>query len=382
MSNELNARNLLTISPEASAEPQAHRYAGLFPMIEPKEFEELKADIKQHGLLQPIYLYENQILDGRNRHKACIELGITPRFEEYKGNAPLDFVISLNLKRRHLTSAQMGCVAVDALPLFREEAKKRQQAAGGAVPQKIGEAPHEGEATQKAAKTFNTNRTYINTLANLKETKPDVFTEVKNGIKTMADVHSLEWAEKKAAQLEKIKTLEPPKGKYNLIVCDPPWDTLGNYDPIGFHGGATYPTMTIDQIKKIPIAELSDENTILWLWVIDSALEFSFDIIKTWGFERKATLVWHKTGPIGLGNWLRVQHEYCFLCVKGKPVFHGENFKSVLEAPRRSHSEKPDEFYQLIVEASPYPAKLDYFARKKREGWEAYGDEIAGGQIA
>ncbi len=90
---------------------QNHRYADLFPMISGGEFEEFKNDISANGLREPIWLYEGQILDGRNRYKACIESGVEPRFNEYSGNDPVSFVISLNLQRRHLDDSQRGIVA-------------------------------------------------------------------------------------------------------------------------------------------------------------------------------------------------------------------------------------------------------------------------------
>ena len=90
---------------------EAHKYANIFPMIEGDAFEELKKDILANGLMQTIVTYEGQILDGRNRYKACNELGIKPSIEEYKGSDPLQYVISLNLKRRHLNESQRGVVA-------------------------------------------------------------------------------------------------------------------------------------------------------------------------------------------------------------------------------------------------------------------------------
>ena len=176
---------------------------------------------------------------------------------------------------------------------------------------------------------------------------------------------------KKTKQLEKIKHLTPPTGKYNLIVIDPPWP--GPYEPDGLRGAGDYPTMTLEQITNMKIP--ADKDCILWLWGIDIHLKKTLEIIEQWGFTRKSTLIWNKQ-KIGLGHWLRNQHEYCFLATKGKPIFHGENIPSVLNTPRLKHSEKPKEFYELAEKASPYQKKLDYFARQKRKGWDTYGDEI------
>jgi hypothetical protein len=88
-----------------------HPLAGLFPLIEGPEFDKLTDDIRDHGLREPITLFGGEILDGRNRHRACLAAGIEPRFEEYTGDDPLGFVISRNLRRRHLDENQRAMVA-------------------------------------------------------------------------------------------------------------------------------------------------------------------------------------------------------------------------------------------------------------------------------
>lgn len=88
-----------------------HEYADLFPWIEGPAFEELKADIAKNGVIEPIVFLDGAILDGRNRYMAARALGIEYPRIEYSGNDPLGFVISHNLKRRHLTESQRAMVA-------------------------------------------------------------------------------------------------------------------------------------------------------------------------------------------------------------------------------------------------------------------------------
>lgn len=90
---------------------EAHPAANIFPMMDEPDFQELVEDIKQQGLVESIVLYEDKILDGRNRHKACKLAGVTPKFTHYHGNDPTGFAISLNLKRRHLTEGQRASIA-------------------------------------------------------------------------------------------------------------------------------------------------------------------------------------------------------------------------------------------------------------------------------
>jgi len=87
--------------------------------MEEADYRELVADIRAHGLIEPIWLYEGQIVDGRHRYRACLDAGVEPRFRTWDGPGTLvDFVLSLNVERRHLTPAQRAAIAVEVLPLY------------------------------------------------------------------------------------------------------------------------------------------------------------------------------------------------------------------------------------------------------------------------
>ena len=110
---------------------QPHEYANIFPMMHGDDYERLKSDIAENGLQEPIWLYQEKILDGRNRYKACIEAGVKPEFRHYVGSEPLKFVLSLNLARRHLDTVDV-CKVVDSVAdIFERQAKERQIEAGG-----------------------------------------------------------------------------------------------------------------------------------------------------------------------------------------------------------------------------------------------------------
>lgn len=87
--------------------------ANIFPLMQPAEFADLVKDIKENGLIEPIWTFEGKIIDGRNRYNACKELGKTPLFRVYDGEESnlVPFVVSLNLKRRHLNESQRAVVA-------------------------------------------------------------------------------------------------------------------------------------------------------------------------------------------------------------------------------------------------------------------------------
>jgi len=140
-----------------------HPAADLFPMVDAAEFAELCADIKERGLHQPITVYKDgTLLDGRNRLLACYETHQEVVLDRYEGTDPVQFSLSANLHRRHLSPGQKAMVACKLEELFAAEAKKRQREAGeqfgnGAklvanLPQAT-EPPSEIPATQPAAKS-------------------------------------------------------------------------------------------------------------------------------------------------------------------------------------------------------------------------------------
>ena len=126
-----------------------HRFANKFPLLQGDEFKEFVADIKEHGLRDPITLYQNQILEGRNRYRACLRTKIEPRFEPFEGDdaAALAFVISKNIHRRHLKAKEKR-EAIAAL-LKADPSKSDRQIAGmiKASPTVVGKVRAEKEAT-------------------------------------------------------------------------------------------------------------------------------------------------------------------------------------------------------------------------------------------
>lgn len=175
-------------------ELEAHEISNIFPLIKGEAFNELVADIRKNGLIKPIITYQGKILDGRNRYNACIEANIKPHTVNYQGNDPINYVISLNVHRRHLASDQRAAAAIEAEYIadrFRLEAKQRQVQSGGdkvsqeykAVVQKIEQPvkPNDNKVNQKLAETFGTNRQYIADIRKVKETQPDTFEAIKQG---------------------------------------------------------------------------------------------------------------------------------------------------------------------------------------------------------
>ncbi len=163
--------------------------------------------------------------------------------------------------------------------------------------------------------------------------------------------------------------IEPPFGVYDVIVIDPPWPYGTEYNAQGRRAASPYPEMSLEELNKLELP--AAENCILFLWTTHKFMRYSFDLIDTWGFREVAIITWVKD-RIGLGEWLRSKSEFCIMCVKGKPIVNLTNQTTVINAPLREHSRKPDEFYKMVDELC-IGRKLDYFSREKRKGWDVFG---------
>ena len=174
--------------------------------------------------------------------------------------------------------------------------------------------------------------------------------------------------------------------KYQIIYADPPWkyNSRANHKT-RFRGGAEghYNLMTMEEIKKLPINYLADDNCALFLWVTFPYLEEQIKLFKHWGFEYKTLgFSWLKQNPknkklfFGVGYYAKSNYEVCLMGIKGimKPV--SNKVSSAILSPRREHSRKPDEVRDRIVELFGDLPRIELFARNKVEGWDSWGDEI------
>lgn len=167
---------------------QHHPSASLFPMLDDKSLQDLAEDIHKNGLLEPIVVHEGMILDGRNRFVACELAGVPPAFTEWNnGVSPTVYVLSKNLHRRHLTTSQRAAIAVEVLPLLKEEAHRRQLVGKkpGLPLNSEGGTPHVGEARQIAARELRVGHATVWEAEQVKEKDPAMFEKVRRGEATV-----------------------------------------------------------------------------------------------------------------------------------------------------------------------------------------------------
>lgn len=171
---------------------EAHPAAAMFPMMPADELQALSADIGAHGLVEPVVLFEGKILDGRNRVKACELAGVrvdTVAWVPQDDRTPVEFVISSNLYRRHLSTSQRAIIAAtDVLPKLEAEAKAKQgQRTDLNIGQKVDQSSREPRASEQAAELLGTNRQYVSDAKKIADIAPDLVDEIKSGELTIRD---------------------------------------------------------------------------------------------------------------------------------------------------------------------------------------------------
>lgn len=180
-----------------------------------------------------------------------------------------------------------------------------------------------------------------------------------------------------AADAINAEPLPMPTGPFRVIVADPPWNYEKRTGDLTHRSDLPYPSMSIEEICALPVADFAHDDCILWLWTTNAHMRESYAVLDAWGFQSKTILTWVKD-RIGTGDWLRGQTEHCHLAVRGKPTILTTGQSTVINGPLQAHSQKPDSFYSLVESVCP-GSKLEMFCRSPREGWAVWGNESEGG---
>lgn len=397
-----------------------HPLANLFPLIMGTEFDELVADVKSNGLREKIMLHEGQILDGRNRYRACIAAEIDAEFEMFSGADPVSYVISKNVHRRHLTPSQRGMAAADLCNLLPGRPKESDK----------NTTSQEGVSTFDAAQRMGTSRATVERAREIsRKGTPELVNAVRSGKVDVATAQKAARlapekqakvvAEAEAGHANVVRNVvkqgtrevreadlgkkqaELPDKKFGIILADPEWEFVVFSKTTGLDRSADnhYPTSSEEQIAARDVQKIAAQDCLLALWVTDLAR--GVRVMQSWGFEYKSYFVWVKdivevsreggkrtlqeVGPAGTGYWNRDRDELLLIGTRGKipaPAM-GTQGESVIFAARPKatgtergrHSAKPPQIHEWIEKHYPTLPKIELNARLRRPGWEAWGNE-------
>jgi len=381
---------------------QTYRQYQLLPDLTEDEYEALKADIAARGVMVPVeYDEAGNILDGHHRVRACAELGLGswPRIVRVgmTEQEKMAHVLALNLDRRHLSRKQrqelvaklrnqnwsmpriadrlkvgLGTVArdLDATPFPNGKPETVTGADGKQYP--ATQAPREPQPVG----LFNPTDKDIERAQAWRE-----LTESASPVPSVLDAADLrkryrKEAEAKAKAAAQAAPLSLPEGKYRALVIDPPWDVhkiLRDERPN--QDALDYPTMTDDEIAALPVWELADdEGCHVYLWTTHSKLPAALAILEDWGARYQCMMTWVKNVGFTPFSWMYSTEHVLFGRIGSLPLLRN-GLRLDFSAPVTKHSEKPDVFYERVLEASPGP-RLEMFARRTRAEFTVWGNEV------
>jgi ParB-like chromosome segregation protein Spo0J len=280
---------------------KTHPYAEIFPFASEVDFNTLASDIRLNGLLEPIVLLDDAILDGRNRYRACNNTGTEPRFVQYEGNDPLSFVISKNLARRHLDGSQLAMVGGRLANISHGENQHTLGAANLPVlsqPDAAKIVNVSERSVRSARKVLNCGDTNlsaavdrgaiaVSVAAKIAEIEdPETRKEIINDARP-------DQAVKKATRKKKEKDLSQkqaalPTKQYGVIYADPEWK-FETFSENGVDRSAEnhYPTSATDSIAARKGPDIAAKDSVLFLWATVPMIRDALKVMKAWGFDQR-----------------------------------------------------------------------------------------------
>lgn len=382
---------------------KVHPAADALPMIEGAEFDALVEDMRVNGQRTKIVVDHaaEWLVDGRNRRRAGEILGITLQYERLpEGTDIAAYVISTNLKRRHLTESQRAMIASRIANLSQGQHKTRP---GGGFEKKVTQA--------EAAKMSGVGeRTVQRANAVSDKAVPELVDAVVAGkvdLKGAEQVAKLSPSQQRQLLKERVDTSKGPvragklaavarqekkretvrninsgkvrpmpAGQFGVIYVDYPWKYDNSDQHEGSRGHAGYPQMPIEDIiaHAREAAKRAAKDCVIALWVTNAYIQHVGRFVEAYGATQHTMYTWPKPN-IGVGTWGRGQTEHLVIASIGAPVHTLNEVSTLLPSYElREHSRKPDEVAQLLLKHCSGP-HLELFSQVEREGWTTWGAE-------
>ena len=378
-----------------------NEFRGLIPPLTAEEYAGLEKSLIEEGCRDALIVWDDTLIDGHNRHEICTKHGIPFKASKkvFKDRESVKEWIILNqFGRRNLSAYDRSLLALKLKGLFTNKAKANQgerKDLTDNIPQISGECNkknRDNETNVKLAKVAGVSHDTIHKVEKIEQKAPE---EIKQKVKH-GDI-SINQAYQQVRKQEKIEKVEEkisqsadiPTGKtdiyntdkkYSIIYADPPWQYWeGGQKNQSLH----YKTMSMEDIRQLPVKNVADDNCILFLWITYPILQECFKIIESWGFKYSTCgFVWVKknknidTPFIGCGSWTRANSELCLIATKGKIDRMDAGISQVIECPIMEHSKKPDETRDKIIKLVGALPRIELFARTAPDGWDYWGNEV------
>lgn len=353
-------------------------FRSLIPPLTESERDLLEESLSSEGCRDALIVWKEQkiLLDGHHRKDICDRHKIDYRVTEINltnREAAADWIDKNQLARRNLNPDQMAI-----LRGRRYNRVKKQW--GGQREKARGQNDPLLSTAEKLASEYSVSPRTIKRdgeVAAYLEDRPDDCRAVLHGEKKLTDVRR---ESKRATIIENLEDIEAQEikavqGVYDVIVIDPPWPMKKIEREVRPNQSEfDYPTMTEEEMAALEIPCADDCH--VFLWTTQRFLPMALRLFDKWGMRYVLTFVWHKPGgfqPIGLPQY---NAEFAVYGRKGKPAFvDTKAFPTCFTAPRGKHSEKPQEFYEMIQRVTR-GRRLDMFSRRVIEGYDRWGNEV------
>ena len=373
----------------------------LIPALTKEEFTQLEQNCLAEGIREKIITWNGFIIDGHNRYEIATRWNLeyqteSKRFETE--NDVREWMINNQFGRRNLSNYQRSVLALELESVFSERAKENLKLSEGKGKQISAEVKVQPIETRKElAKVANVSH---DTIAKVKVIQAQATEQVKAQLSTgevsiNQAYQEIKKEEKKEIQIEKKKEYEQrietvtnnefkvdifnTENKFRIIYADPAWSYNDKQDTPQLGGAAKhYDTMSVSEICSLPVNEISEKDSVLFLWVTSPLLEDAFTVIKSWGFKYKTSFVWDKVKH-NMGHYNSVRHEFLLIATKGSCTPDNKTLYDSVQTIERNdnHSEKPIEFLNIIDDIYTYGNKLEMFCRNiKKDKWFGWGNEI------
>lgn len=360
-------------------------FRDLIPPLADHEREGLEEDIKHFGCQCPITTWEGIIIDGHHRYEICSRHKLTFKTEEREFDTQNDaeiWIIQNQFNRRNLPLFTRGTLVFELEKRFNRRHGNRHTCKE--VPRTLRnqsevDRERKEEPFNRAAKTAGMGHDsyakckFIDKHATEEDKqklhKGEVSTnQVYNRIKT-EQVRAETIANLESIETQEVKAIE---GVYDVVVIDPPWD-IAQWGGISVYKPTPYPTMSVDEIKDLELPCADDCH--VFLWTTQQFLPKAFQILEYWGLKYSCTFTWVKNGGPQPPDLPAYNTEFFIYARQGKPKFiDTKKFATALVANKGKHSEKPEEFYEILRRVTA-GRRIDMFNRRSIEGFDTWGNE-------
>ena len=366
----------------------------LIPSLTPEEHNGLEKSIKNEGCRDPLVVWNNTLLDGHNRYEICNKHSIEYKTVELSFSTMTEaqiWIIDNAINKRNLNAYQKTTLQSKKQGILESIAKEKQREAGGDRKSEIYKEQTKESVVQKSAQAIKKKiapktRDIIAKAAGVshdtvhkvtvinKKATPEIKEKLITGDVSINEAYKNIQREENKIKREEIskQIIVVPSKKYRCIVVDPPWQMAKiERDVRPNQHGFDYPTMDEEELKNLPVPELSFDDCHLYLWATHKKIPLALSLAEHWGFRYQCLLTWVKNVGFTPFSWM-YSTEHILFCRKGKLDLLKLGVRLDFNAKVREHSRKPDEFYEIVKRVSPAPL-LDMFSREKRTSFEQYG---------